>query len=60
MKQQLFLALGLLCSGMAYVQDIAVKDVPGAVMNSFNKVFPKASHVEWEMKGGLYNAESVL
>lgn len=57
MKQQLFLALGLLCSGMAYAQDITVKDVPGAVMNSFNKVFPKAAHVEWEMKGGLYNAE---
>ncbi|MDR6781806.1 hypothetical protein ABIE26_001706 [Pedobacter africanus] len=57
MKQQLLLALGLLFSAASHPQDIAVKDVPAAVMTSFNKAFPKAVHVEWEMKGNLYNAE---
>lgn len=57
MIQKLFLTGCLLFSGLTYGQDIAVKDVPSVVMNSFNKAFPNATEVEWEMKGDLYNAE---
>lgn len=57
MIQKLFLAGCLLLSGVTYGQDIAVKDVPSVVMNSFKKAFPNAAAVEWEMKGDLYNAE---
>lgn len=57
MIRKIFLAGGLLLSGLTYGQDVAVKDVPSVVMNSFKKTFPNAAAVEWEMKGDLYNAE---
>lgn len=57
MKQRLFLVACLLFSSLTYAQDIPVSSVPAAVMNSFNKAFPKAVKVEWEMKGDLYNAD---
>ena len=57
MIQKLFLGGCLLLSGLTYGQDIAVKDVPFVVMNSFKKAFPNAAAEEWEMKGDLYNAE---
>lgn len=57
MIQKLFLAGCLLLSGVTYGQDVAVKDVPSVVMNSFKKAFPNVAAVEWEMKGDLYNAE---
>ena len=57
MKQRLFLAVCLLFSSLAYAQDLPVSSVPATVMNSFNKAFPKAAKVEWEMKGDLYNAD---
>ncbi|WP_316811603.1 PepSY-like domain-containing protein [Pedobacter heparinus] len=57
MKTKLVLAACLLFSSLGYAQDIAVKDVPAAVMNAFNRAFPKAVKVEWEMKGDLYNAD---
>jgi len=57
MKQKLFLAVCMLFSSLTYAQDIPVSSVPSVVMNSFNKAFPKAAKVEWEMKGDLYNAD---
>ncbi|WP_316752378.1 PepSY-like domain-containing protein [Pedobacter gandavensis] len=57
MKKRLLLAVAMLFSGLTYAQDIPAKDVPVAVRNSFQKAFPKASKVEWELKGDLYNAD---
>lgn len=57
MKQRLFLAVCLLFPGLTYAQDINVGAVPPVVVTSFNKAFPKAAKVEWEMKGDLYNAD---
>lgn len=57
MKKHIILAASLLFSGLTYAQDIPVKDVPSVVLNSFNKTFPQAVKVEWEMKGDLFNAD---
>lgn len=57
MKTKLVLAACLLFSSLSYAQDIPAKDVPAVVMNAFNRAFPKAAKVEWEMKGDLYNAD---
>lgn len=57
MKRKLLLAVGLLFSGFTYAQDIPAKDVPLEVRNSFQKAFPNATKVEWELKGDLYNAD---
>lgn len=57
MIQKSLLAACLLYSGLTFGQDIAVKNVPSVVMNSFKRAFPNATEVEWEMKGDLYNAE---
>lgn len=57
MKQKLIVAICLLFSSLSYAQDITVSEVPSVVLNSFNKTFPKATGVDWEMKGDLFNAE---
>lgn len=57
MKKILLFAVCLLISGLSYAQDITVSEVPPAVLNAFNKSFPKATRVEWERKGDLYNVE---
>ncbi|WP_316841834.1 PepSY-like domain-containing protein [Pedobacter gandavensis] len=57
MKRKLLLAVALLFSGLTYAQDIPAKDVPLEVRNSFQKAFPNATKVEWELKGDLYNAD---
>ena len=38
-------------------QDLSRSQVPSVILNNFTKAFPKASDVEWEMKGNLYNVE---
>ncbi|KQR91060.1 hypothetical protein ASG01_14315 [Chryseobacterium sp. Leaf180] len=38
-------------------QDIQSDNVPAAVRSSFQKMFPKASDAEWEMKGNLYEVD---
>lgn len=50
------MALFLLVGGIvsSYAQDINTKDVPTAVKNTFTKMYPKATDVDWEMKGGNY------
>ncbi|NRF37849.1 PepSY-like domain-containing protein [Pedobacter foliorum] len=57
MTKKLLLAICLLISGLTYAQDLLVSEVPPTVLNSFNKSFPKATRVEWERKGDLYNVE---
>lgn len=38
-------------------QDIPQSQVPSVILNEFNKQFPKATDLEWEMDGNLYNAD---
>lgn len=58
MKKIIF--LGLILTGsvfQTYSQDIFQSQVPSLVLNSFQQKFPKASDIEWEMKGNQYKAE---
>lgn len=40
-----------------FAQDIPQSKVPSLVVNNFQQTFPKASDVEWEMKGDLFKVE---
>lgn len=40
-----------------FAQDIPSTQVPSVVLNSFQKQFPKAFDIEWEMDGNLYKVE---
>lgn len=42
---------------LAYGQDIPQAQVPSVVLNAFKKEFPKASDIEWELKGDAYQVE---
>ena len=38
-------------------QDIHQSEVPSVILNHFQKTFSKASDIEWEIKGDLYEVE---
>lgn len=38
-------------------QDIHQNEVPSVILNSFQKSFPKASDIDWEIKGNYYEVE---
>ena len=38
-------------------QDIHQSEVPSIILNNFQKTFPKASDIDWEIKGNLYEVE---
>jgi hypothetical protein len=57
MKTIKLLAVMLFVSGFAFGQDINSSEVPPAVASSFEKEFPKARDVQWELKGEEYNVE---
>ncbi|RCW92823.1 PepSY-like domain-containing protein [Winogradskyella arenosi] len=38
-------------------QDIPQSQVPSVIVNAFHKQFPKATDLEWEMDGNLYNVD---
>lgn len=48
--------LGLF-TNVAFAQDIPQSQVPSVVVNSFQKEFPKAYDVEWELDGENYKVE---
>ncbi|AZI27651.1 hypothetical protein EA772_20730 [Pedobacter sp. G11] len=50
-----FLLVGGIASSNA--QDIDQSKVPAAVKAAFAKAYPKATDVDWEMKGGNYEAD---
>lgn len=57
-KNILTAALALfLSAGSAFSQDILQSQVPSLALNNFQQSFPKASNVEWELKGDLYKVE---
>lgn len=58
MTKMPLIGLLLLASIGAFAKDIPEHLVPSVVVNSFKQTFPKASHVEWELKkGGIYEVE---
>ncbi len=50
-----FLLVGGIASSNA--QHIAKRDVPAAVRTAFSKAYPKATDVDWEMKGSNYEVD---
>jgi len=44
-------------TAISNAQDIYANDVPAAVKSSFQKAFPRATDVEWELKGSNYEVE---
>lgn len=44
-------------SVFAFAQDIPQSEVPSIILNAFKQHFPKASGIEWERKGEMYEAE---
>lgn len=60
MKKNILLALFVLFgTSRIFAQDIPQSQVPSVVVNSFQKSFPKATDVEWELQNAdqLYKVE---
>lgn len=57
MKALTFLAAALIATASVFAQDVQESEVPSVILNTFKKEFPKASDVEWERKGELYNVD---
>lgn len=60
MKKVMFLTAFLAIAVLGYGQDIRAGQVPSVVLNSFEKTYPKAAKVEWELQGSQYNVEFKL
>lgn len=56
-KQILILGTAIAIASVSQAQDISQSQVPSVIVNEFNKQFPKATDVEWEMDGSLYNVD---
>lgn len=58
MKKFLLVVTGILLGTViSFAQDVQESQVPSLVLNSFKKDFSKATDVEWELKGDLYDVE---
>lgn len=58
MKRQLLIfGATIAMVATATAQDLSQNQVPSVIVNHFNKQFPKATDVEWEMDGNLYNVD---
>ena len=57
MKKQILTVAALLISGFISAQDIPKSQVPSVVSNQFEKTFPNATDVEWEMKRDTYKVD---
>ena len=57
MKKLLTFALPLLAVLSSCAQEVPESLVPSVVVNAFQQKFPKASDIEWEKKGELYEVE---
>jgi len=47
----------MLASNISFGQELPKSKVPSAVVNSFQKSFPKTHDVEWELNGDQYKVE---
>jgi len=59
MKTTFFMGLLALAlsSNSVTAQDIHPNQVPSVIVNNFQKAFPKAADVEWELDGSNYKVE---
>lgn len=57
MKAITFLAAILIGTTSLFAQDVPESQVPSVILNTFKKEFPKASDIEWELEGELYNVD---
>ncbi len=57
MKKLLIFAIPLLTALSSCAQEVSQSLVPSIVVNAFQQNFPKASGVEWEQKGDVYEVE---
>jgi uncharacterized membrane protein YkoI len=57
MKKLFVVIIPLLTALASCAQDVSQSSVPSLVLNAFQQKFPKASDVEWEKKGDLYEVE---
>ncbi|MGE6395849.1 PepSY-like domain-containing protein [Chryseobacterium scophthalmum] len=48
--------LGLSITNIS-AQDIRQSEVPSVILNHFQKSFPKAADIDWEIKGNYYEVE---
>ena len=51
------MAMFFLALGTTFAQDISESQVPSLVVDNFKKEFPKATDVEWEREGDIYNVD---
>lgn len=45
------------CTTTSYAQDVSQSQIPSLIINNFQKTFPKAFDIEWEMDGENYKVE---
>lgn len=57
MKKHLLLIGISVMSFALFAKDIPAGQIPATVMKQFNKDFPKAKDVEWELKNNVYNVD---
>lgn len=61
MKKNILIAIAFITflaqTQLSFGQDIPQSQVPSIVLNSFQKSFPKAFDIEWELDGDLYKVE---
>ncbi len=57
MKAITFLTAILIGTTSLFAQDVPENQVPSVILNTFKKEFPKASDIEWEREGELYNVD---
>lgn len=57
MKNLKIAALALFATAAVSAQDLRMDEVPTNLADSFQKEYPNASDVEWEMEGMNYNVE---
>ncbi len=57
MKTWMLIIVGLGIASLSAAQDLNQDQVPSVVLNAFQTKYPKATDVEWELKGELYEVE---
>ena len=55
-KMQMLLVF-LMATTISFGQEIPEAQVPSVIVNKFKAKFPKASDVEWEKNGEIYNVD---